>query len=118
MPAVKTASDNGEFLCTRFQEAFQMLGKKWNGMIIEALLIGDSLRFCEISEKIENCSDRVLTARLKELRELDLIVRKTFQDSSLIKYELTEKGRDLAPIMSEVHGWADKWCDGDEELDR
>lgn len=31
MPAVKTASDNGEFLCTRFQEAFQMLGKK-NGM--------------------------------------------------------------------------------------
>ncbi len=28
MPAVKTASDNGEFLCTRFQEAFQMLGKK------------------------------------------------------------------------------------------
>lgn len=106
--------DETECLCSKFQEAFCILGKKWNGMIIESLLIGDSLRFGEIAKKIETCSDRVLTARLKELQKLKIVVRKTSPDSTLIKYELTEKGRGLAPIMTDVHKWADKWCDGDK----
>ncbi|WP_429970983.1 winged helix-turn-helix transcriptional regulator [Fructilactobacillus sp. Tb1] len=110
----KIIKDDGECLCSKFEEAFSILGKKWNGVIIESLLIGGSLRFGEIANKIDGCSDRVLTARLKELREWDIIARKTSDESSLIKYELTEKGKDLQPIMTAVHGWADKWCDGDK----
>lgn len=110
----KIDKENGDCLCSRFEEAFFILGKKWNGVIIEALLIGDSLRFGEIANKIDGCSDRILTARLKELRDCDIVSRKTFDESSLIKYELTEKGRDLQPIMKSVHVWADKWCDGNK----
>ncbi|WP_395318312.1 winged helix-turn-helix transcriptional regulator [Fructilactobacillus frigidiflavus] len=111
----KLNKDNGDCLCSKFEEAFSILGKKWNGVIIESLLIGNSLRFGEIANKIDGCSDRILTARLKELRECDIVVRKTSDESSLIKYELTEKGKDLQPIMNSVHVWADKWCDGNKE---
>ncbi|WP_413627238.1 helix-turn-helix domain-containing protein [Fructilactobacillus vespulae] len=102
-------------LCSKFEEAFQILGKKWNGVIIESLLMGESLRFGEIATKIDGCSDRVLTARLKELRDWGIVVRKTSPDSALIKYELTEKGADLQPIMESIHTWADKWCEGNNK---
>ena len=29
-----------------------------------------------------------------------------------VEYELTEKGRDLEPMMNEVQRWANKWYDG------
>ncbi|UQS85290.1 helix-turn-helix transcriptional regulator [Apilactobacillus apisilvae] len=95
-------------LCPKFEKTFSILGKKWNGLIIETLLNGPQ-RFKNISNSIDKCSDRVLVERLKELEKDDIVARKTFKDSSLIQYELTNRGKDLEPIMDEVHNWADKW---------
>ncbi|MEJ6400524.1 winged helix-turn-helix transcriptional regulator [Nicoliella lavandulae] len=98
-------------LCPKFQKTFSILGKKWNGLIIETLLNEGPLRFKNISNTIAKCSDRVLVERLKELEVDGIVARKTFPDSSLIQYQLTEKGQALKPIMDSVHGWADKWFD-------
>ncbi|USS87579.1 helix-turn-helix transcriptional regulator [Fructilactobacillus hinvesii] len=102
-------------LCASFQAAFQILGRKWNGMIIQSLLVSGPLRFGELALKIPDCSDRVLTARLKDLQEDEIVARKTSSDSALIFYDLTQKGQDLRPVMEATHAWADKWCHGDDE---
>ena len=52
-------------LCPRFEAAFQILGKRWNGLIIRSLLSG-SKRFSELQEIIPALSSRVLTERFKE----------------------------------------------------
>ncbi len=96
-------------LCPRFAKTFAILGKKWNGLIIDVLLHLGNQRFKTLAEKVPKCSDRVLVERLKELEDEGIIVRNTHLNSSLIDYALTEKGKDLASTMANIHDWAEKW---------
>ena len=97
-------------LCPHFSRTFEMLDKKWNGLIIEVLLNEKTQRFKDLAAHVEACSDRVLSVRLKELEDEGIVQRNTYQDSSRIDYSLTEKGQELEPVMHEIHGWSDKWC--------
>ena len=36
-------------LCPKFERTFSILGKKWNGLIIESLLAQGALRFKDIA---------------------------------------------------------------------
>ena len=64
-------------LCPKFEKGFQILGKKWNGLIIDVLLEGGPQRFVDIAAMIPDVSDRVLTERLKELEAEGIVGRVT-----------------------------------------
>lgn len=99
-------------LCPKFETAFHLLGKRWNGLIINVLMEGPQ-RFKDISSHIPNMSDKMLVERLKELEEAGLVERKVFPETPVrITYELTEKGKALKPVMEEVQNWAETWVDG------
>jgi DNA-binding HxlR family transcriptional regulator len=96
-------------LCPKFETAFELLGKRWNGLIIRVLMAGPK-RFKDISKVIPGLSDRVLAERLKELEETDIIIRHVYPETPVrIEYELTEKGKSLKPMMDECQKWADTW---------
>lgn len=96
-------------LCPKFEAAFALLGKRWTGLIIHVLMEGPK-RFKDISNLIPNMSDKILSDRLKELEALNIIVRRVYAEMPVrIEYELTEKGRAMAPMMSEFKKWADRW---------
>lgn len=95
-------------LCPRFEKAFSILGKKWNGLIIDVLLEERGQRFVDLSKTIPMLSDRVLAERLKELEE-EQIVKK--QDHL---YTLTEKGIALQESFASVKRWSEEWCDASE----
>lgn len=97
-------------LCPKFTHTFMILGKKWNGLIIEALLEQGTMRFKDIAKSITKCSDRVLCERLKELEEEKIVSRNTYPGLSRVDYSLTKRGQELGPVMKEVHDWSDKWC--------
>ena len=100
---------NNDFnLCPKFSKTFSILGRKWNGLIIEVLLCEGPQRFKDIATKVKKCSDRVLVERLRELEEEGLIEH-TASDRAHSVYQLTERGRDLKDVMDAVHVWADKW---------
>ncbi len=105
----KLAEHTENLLCQNFTKTFEILGRKWNGMIIETLLVSGSKRFLEISRAIPACSDRVLVERLKELEAAHLVIRQTYEDSNLIEYKLTEAGEAMRPMMKAVHEWSDKF---------
>ncbi len=44
-------------LCPKFQHTFEILGKKWNGLILEVLLNNGNSRFKDIAQLIPRCSD-------------------------------------------------------------
>lgn len=96
-------------LCPKFTHTFMILGKKWNGLIIEVLLEKGNMRFKDIASSITKCSDRVLCERLRELEDEQIVVRNTYEGSSRVDYALTERGKELAPVMTAVHAWSDKW---------
>ncbi len=96
-------------MCPRFENAFELLGKRWTGLIIRTLLSGQN-RFSDIEESIPNMSARMLTERFKELEKEGIILRKVYPETPVrIEYELTEKGRDLQSAMDEIQKWAEKW---------
>lgn len=96
-------------MCPRFENAFELLGKRWTGLIIRTLLNGQN-RFSDIEESIPNMSARMLTERFKELEKEGIIVRRVYPETPVrIEYELTEKGRALQSVMDEIQKWAEEW---------
>lgn len=95
-------------LCPKFSKTFSILGRKWNGLIIEVLLCEGPQRFKEIANKVQKCSDRVLVERLRELEDEGLVER-TADDTSYQFYRLTDKGMDLQGVMDAIHEWANRW---------
>jgi DNA-binding HxlR family transcriptional regulator len=96
-------------LCPKFETAFEILGKRWTGLIIQVLMNGP-LRFKDISNMIPGMSDRMLTERFKELEQQGVLVRRVYPEMPIrIEYDLTEKGRALRDVMAEVQKWGDQW---------
>lgn len=96
-------------MCPRYEKAFEVLGKKWTGLLLR-ILMGGPKRFGEFRVQVPELSDRLLSERLKELED-EGIVRRIVYDTKpvLIEYELTEKGRSLEPVVQAVGMWAEKW---------
>ncbi|MGR3763349.1 winged helix-turn-helix transcriptional regulator [Rossellomorea sp. NS-SX7] len=96
-------------ICPKYEAAFSLLGKRWVGVIIRVLFDG-SCRFKDINDQIPNLSQKVLADRLKELEGCGLVQRECVEEKPLkITYTLTQKGRDLQPVLEAVHVWAEKW---------
>jgi|SRR5665647_36471 DNA-binding HxlR family transcriptional regulator len=101
--------ENQHLLCPKFEAAFEILGKRWTGLIIKVLLDGPK-RFKDISESITGMSDRMLSERFKELELTGILTRHVYPETPVrIEYELTEKGRALFSTMREVQKWAEAW---------
>ena len=99
-------------ICPRYEHAVQILGKRWTGLLLLALMDGPR-RFCELTSLVEGLSDRVLSDRLREL-ELEGIVNRVVypQIPVRVEYQLTEKGRALKPVVEAIHTWAEQWVPG------
>ncbi|TMB90829.1 MAG: helix-turn-helix transcriptional regulator [Chloroflexi bacterium] len=96
-------------MCPRYEHAIQLLGKRWTGLLLDALMEGPQ-RFCELTATVEGLSDRVLSDRLREL-EVEGVVERTVypQIPVRVEYKLTEKGLALKPVVEAIHEWANKW---------
>ncbi|SOB42526.1 HTH-type transcriptional regulator YodB [Weissella viridescens] len=108
-----TTNDNVK-ISDKFVATFEFLGRKWNGLIIESLLNNGTMRFKDLSQTVQRCSDRVLVERLKELEANGIVERRTYDDSALIEYALTEKGESMRNMMQVVHDWSDEWSDAQD----
>jgi len=106
--AMTQTSSTGS-ICPRYEHAIQLLGKRWTGLLLYALLDGPQ-RFCELTSTVEGLSDRVLSDRLREL-EVEVIVERVVypQIPVRVEYKLTEKGRALEPVVNAIHKWAEQW---------
>ena len=102
-------------MCPRYEHAIQLLGKRWTGLILDALLQGPQ-RFCELTATVEGLSDRVLSDRLREL-ELEGIVERVVypQIPVRVEYRLAAKGQALQPVVAAIHDWAEAWVTSSAE---
>lgn len=100
-----------ESMCPRYERAFEVLGKKWTGLILR-ILMGGPRRFSEFRAQVPEVSDRLLSERLKELEDGGIVRRVVYNTKPvLIEYELTEKGKALEPVVQQVQAWAEQWME-------
>lgn len=87
-------------------QAFGLLGKRWNGMIIGTLMEGPA-GFSEIRRALETISDSVLADRLLELTGAGLVVREVVDGPPVaVRYRLAESGVALVPVLRDLMDWA------------
>src|SRR5579875_74987 len=95
--------------CPRYERAAQLLGKRWTGLLLDALMSGPR-RFCELTALVEGLSDRVLSDRLRELETEGIVKRVVYPQIPVrVEYQLTEKGEALKPVIDAIHKWAEQW---------
>lgn len=100
-----------QHICPRYEYAVQLLGKRWTGLLLYALMDGPR-RFCELTATVEGLSDRVLSDRLRELEVEGIIERVVYPRIPVrVEYQLTEKGRALKPVFDAVQDWATQWVE-------
>ncbi|WP_425414765.1 winged helix-turn-helix transcriptional regulator [Peribacillus kribbensis] len=96
-------------MCPRIEKSFELLGKRWTGLIIYVLLSGPK-RFSEINSIIPDLSKRVLTERMKELEENGIVLRHVLPERPVrTEYLLTKKGTELGKILGPISDWATNW---------
>jgi DNA-binding HxlR family transcriptional regulator len=89
--------------------SFELIGKRWTGLIIYVLLSGPK-RFSEIHATISDLSKRMLTERMKELEDHGIVVRHVIPERPVrTEYLLTKKGTELGKILTPISQWAESW---------
>ncbi len=98
-----------ESVCPVFHRAVELIGRRWTGAILSAMLNG-ATRFTDIIHAVPGLSDRLLSERLKELEAEGIVIRIVHPETPVrIEYHLTDKGRDLSSVTDAVAAWAHRW---------
>ena len=90
----------------KFEKVVNMIGGKWKLRIIYMLAIHEVLRYGELKRLLSPITHKMLTAQLRELEKDGLVNRKEYQQiPPKVEYSLTPMGRDLRPVVKEMHTW-------------
>ncbi|WP_326700967.1 helix-turn-helix transcriptional regulator [Streptomyces sp. NBC_01754] len=96
-------------VCAPFDEAMVLLGRRWAGGVVRAMLQGAS-RFVEIRDATPGITDRTLSIRLRDLEASGIIERHVVAERPVrADYLLTARGRALEPVLTAVERWATDW---------
>jgi DNA-binding HxlR family transcriptional regulator len=86
--------------------AAEVLAERWTLLIIRELLAGED-RFSTIARGLPRMSPSLLAARLRELQRCHIVRRRG--DGPEARYELTEAGAELEPLLEMLGGWGARW---------
>lgn len=84
--------------------ALGVVGERWALLVVRELLFGPK-RFTDLRRGLTGISENVLSQRLRELEAVEIVRRRRFAPSSTSAYELTERGRELEPVLTAIRHW-------------
>ncbi len=89
--------------------ATAILGNKWTPQLLRYFINEDSVRFCQIQDLVGGINPRTLCARLEQLESEGIIVKEPTDDGNRCVYSLTDKGRELMPVLQSMQAWSTKY---------
>jgi DNA-binding HxlR family transcriptional regulator len=94
----------------------EIIGAKWTSLLIYDLG-GGKRRFRELEQSCVGISSRTLAERLKQLEREGIVRRRSYPESPpRVEYELTDKGRDLLPVIEAMTEYGRTWLMADAPL--
>ena len=86
--------------------------------IIWYLYENETTRFNELKRKIKGITNVMLTKSLRELEENNFVIRKQYNTiPPKVEYSLSQRGKDLLPVLNELNSWGEKQIMIDREKD-
>jgi DNA-binding HxlR family transcriptional regulator len=87
----------------------EIIGTKWTPQLIYALSNGVR-RFGGLQKEVGGVNPRTLSARLDELERAGVIAKISYAEvPPRVEYSLTDKGKDLLPILQCMVAWGKKY---------
>jgi DNA-binding HxlR family transcriptional regulator len=88
-------------------KALDVVGDRWTLLIVRELLLQDECRFTDLQHGLPGIATNLLTDRLRDLEEAGLVARsKTRERGEPTVYSLTDRGKDLRPVIAALGKWA------------
>ncbi len=89
------------------------IGERWTFMVLRDAFYGVR-RFDDFQASL-GVARNILAKRLSKLVDAGIMRKEPYQEHPpRYEYRLTEKGRDLVPILTSLLAWGDKWETEDE----
>lgn len=100
-----------------FTKAVERLGDRWSLLILRELTLFGRQGFNTLADGLPgHISRSVLTARLRRLEELGIVVRRSASRGHTAEYLLTPAGEQLRPVLRALWGWAEQWMPHDPAM--
>jgi DNA-binding HxlR family transcriptional regulator len=97
--------------------ALDLVGDKWTLLIVRDLATGPR-RFVELQRVLPGISTEQLRSRLNRMVADELLTRQRYREvPPRVEYELTERGRELLPVLGELARWGYRWSWGQPATD-
>lgn len=90
--------------------ATKILGDKWTPQLLRFFINEDSVRFCQIQDLVDGINPRTLSARLDSLEQEGIIEKVVPLEKSRCEYRLTQKGKELTPILRDMQSWSERYA--------
>lgn len=85
----------------------ETLGDKWSLLVVRDLMFKGKRHYGEFLASDEGISTNILADRLQRLEQNEVIHRERDPENhSKWIYRLTDKGKDLLPVMLEITAWS------------
>jgi DNA-binding HxlR family transcriptional regulator len=98
-------SDFSEMYCS-IAQSLGVVGEWWSLLIIRDIALQQN-KFTALQKGL-GISKKVLADRLATLEEHGVIEKQAISERKT-EYSLTEKGRELMPVLHALMAWGDKW---------
>ncbi len=86
-----------------------LIGNRWKILIIRDLSTG-TRRFGELKRSLTPISQKVLTAKLREMEADGLVQRRVFAEvPPRVEYTLTPLGESLRPVLYALAAWGEEY---------
>jgi DNA-binding HxlR family transcriptional regulator len=90
--------------------ALDLVGDKWTLLIVRDLAAGPR-RFVELQRVLPGISTEQLRSRLNRMVADGMLTRKRYREvPPRVDYELTDRARELMPILGELARWGYEWA--------
>lgn len=116
MNAIKHIEDDKlvQYLSCPIRQVISKFGDKWSLLVLYTINENKEgvMRFNELRRHMSDCSQKMLSATLKNLEKCNLVHREVFaQVPPRVEYSLTETGRSLMPALHCLIKWAKSHID-------
>src|SRR6187431_37680 len=90
--------------------SLDIVGDRWSLLVVRDLMVRGAHTFKDFQEAGEGIATNILSDRLKKLETAGVIVSEPEpKDGRKVHYRLTEKGIDLAPVLTELLLWGARY---------
>jgi DNA-binding HxlR family transcriptional regulator len=86
-----------------------IIGDRWTILILRDLTLDGPRKFNDLQRAFPKMSPNTLSTRLKTLEQHGIVERRIYEDyPPRSEYVLTDKGRELRPVLRTLRIWGEK----------